>query len=162
MKVHTVILLAGGNDKNSGELLLKALQMLEKEVGKIVTKSAIYRTAAWGPIPQPDFMNLAILMRSKLPPKFLLRRILDIETRLGRVRTVKYGPRTIDIDILFYGSQIIKTDSLTIPHPEIANRRFVLMPCNEISPNFVHPLLKKPIRQLLLECKDELEVKLWA
>lgn len=161
MKAHKVILLAGGNESNTYELLIKGLQMIDKEVGNIQITSSLYRTAAWGPIPQPDFMNVAIMLHSILPPQILLKKILGIESRLGRKRTVKYGPRTIDIDMLFYGTEVIKSKKLTVPHPEIANRKFVLMPCCEIIPHFIHPILNLSIKQLLVICKDELEVTLW-
>jgi len=88
-----------------------------------------------------------------------LENILAIEQRLGRIRTDKYAPRTIDIDILFFNNEIIDQPGLVVPHPEIQNRRFVLIPLYELSPDFEHPVLKKKIKQLLSECKDELNVK---
>jgi 2-amino-4-hydroxy-6-hydroxymethyldihydropteridine diphosphokinase len=88
-----------------------------------------------------------------------MKTILSIEEKLGRKRSVKNAPRTIDIDILFYENLIIDAKDLTIPHPRISERRFVLEPLNEIAPEFVHPLLGKTIHELLLECTDELGVK---
>lgn len=161
MKSQKVILLAGGNHAQTFDLLNKAIDMINDEVGTIVTTSSYYKTAAWGPIPQPDFINIAIIIRSFLPPLVLLNKVLSIEARLGRKRLVKYGPRTIDIDVLFYGNTVIKSESLIIPHPEIANRRFVLLPCCELIPNFIHPMLHSSIKQLLVKCQDKLEVKLW-
>ena len=161
MKGERIILLAGGNHPSTLELLCTAINMLGKEVGKIICTSSLYKTAAWGPIPQPDFINIAIVLKSNFPAQLLLKKILSIEAKLGRKRTIKYGPRTIDFDVLFYGNQIINSKTLTVPHPEITNRRFVLMPCCELIPNFVHPKLKMPLYQLLLICPDELEVSLW-
>ncbi len=88
-------------------------------------------------------------------------KLLDIEKRFGRKRTVKYGPRTLDIDILFYGNRIIQTDIITVPHPELQNRRFALKPCADIAPQKIHPLFNKSIRTLLDECPDKLEVAVW-
>lgn len=161
MKSYKVVLLIGGNEPNSLDLLIDALQIIDTEVGKIITTSSLYQTAAWGPIPQSDFLNAAVLLRTTFPPQLLLFKLLNIETRLGRKRTVKYGPRTLDIDVLFYGNEIINSKTLKIPHPEIANRRFVLMPCCEMIPQFKHPVLNQSMLQLLEKCKDQLEVKLW-
>jgi 2-amino-4-hydroxy-6-hydroxymethyldihydropteridine diphosphokinase len=85
--------------------------------------------------------------------------VLEIENKMGRVRTVKNAPRTIDIDILFFNKEIITTKDLVVPHPEIQNRRFVLVPLNELSPNFIHPVLQQNIHQLLTGCSDMLEVR---
>ncbi len=135
--------------------------MIQNETGHVLKSSGYYSTAAWGPVQQPDFINIALMVRSELPPVMLLRKLLSIENRLGRKRTIKYGPRTIDIDILFYGNRIVHHQDLTVPHPEIPNRKFVLVPCNEIIPSFVHPVLQITISQLLLNCNDHLEVKKW-
>lgn len=161
MKSYKVVLLIGGNEPNSLDLIFDALQIIDNEVGRIVTTSSLYQTAAWGPIPQPDFLNAAVLLSTTFPPQLLLVKLLNIEARLGRKRIVKYGPRTLDIDVLFYGNEIIRSKTLKIPHPEIANRRFVLMPCCEIIPRFKHPIMKQSMLQLLDKCKDQLEVKIW-
>lgn len=122
----------------------------------------MYKTAAWGPVSQPDYLNMAIIVHSKWPPLCLLHKILSIETRLGRKRTVKYGPRTIDIDLLFYGYKILNHKDLKIPHPQIQNRRFVLLPCSEIIPGFIHPGLHMNIDKLLELCKDNLMAVKWT
>ena len=151
----------GGNHEKSYQMIENALLLIQRELGHIVKISSIYKTAAWGPIVQPDFLNIAIMLHSQLPPLVLLKKMLGIETRLGRKRTVKYGPRTIDIDLLFYGNEIINNKILTVPHAQIENRRFVLLPCNEIIPGFRHPVSGRNIHTLLLACKDSLEVKKW-
>lgn len=161
MREKSAILLLGGNQGKVSVVLASALALIEKEVGRITAISNTYSTKAWGPVAQADFLNLAVRVKTILPPKMMLHRLLDIEKKFGRKREVKYGPRTLDIDILFYSSLIIKGSGLTIPHPEIQNRRFALQPCTDFMPNFVHPQLKKSIRVLLQECQDELEVKLW-
>jgi 2-amino-4-hydroxy-6-hydroxymethyldihydropteridine diphosphokinase len=103
-------------------------------------------------------LNQVLKVKTSLTPQELIDEILKIEKSLGRERQEKYGPRLIDIDILFFDNEVIKSKSLTIPHPQLHNRRFVLVPLNEIAPRFIHPVLKKSIAQLLLECPDKLDV----
>ncbi len=134
---------------------------LTKQGGPIYARSRIYTTKAWGPVPQPDYLNMAIAIRTVLPPFYLLSVLLDLEKRFGRKRDVKYGPRTLDIDILFYGNEIIRRPGLHVPHPEIQNRRFALVPACEIAGNLKHPVFGKTLAMLLAECSDTLEVKLW-
>jgi len=122
-------------------------------------KSAIYQTAAWGNTDQPDFLNQVIIVQTKLTAWQTMQSILQIEKEMGRLRTVKNAPRIIDIDILFFNKEIIHTVELTVPHPQLQNRRFVLVPLNELSPNFKHPALKKNIHQLFIHCTDKLNVK---
>ncbi len=122
-------------------------------------RSAIYQTAAWGNTEQPDFLNQVIIVQTKLTAVQTMQTILQIEKEMGRMRTVKNAPRIIDIDILFFNKEIINTAELTVPHPQLQNRRFVLVPLNELSPNFKHPVLKKNIHQLFIHCHDKLNVK---
>ncbi|MEO7536374.1 MAG: 2-amino-4-hydroxy-6-hydroxymethyldihydropteridine diphosphokinase, partial [Ferruginibacter sp.] len=121
--------------------------------------SGIYRTAAWGNTDQPDFLNQVIIADTKLNASETLQQILSIEKLMGRIRTTRNAPRTIDIDILFFNKEIISEKNLTVPHPEIPNRRFVLVPLNELSPDLRHPVLNKSIHVLLAECADPLNVK---
>lgn len=158
MKVQNVILLLGGNQGNVMQVLSSAIALIEKEAGPLTAMSAVYKTGAWGPVPQPDFLNLAIQIRTQLTPGLLMQRLLNIEKRFGRKRDVKYGPRTLDIDILFFGDAVIQTELLTIPHPELQNRRFALKPCADIAPDKRHPVLNKTIRELLQICTDSLDV----
>jgi 2-amino-4-hydroxy-6-hydroxymethyldihydropteridine diphosphokinase len=151
----------GGNQGRVNEILENAVQKIAFSLGKIVNRSAIYSTKAWGPIQQPDFLNIAIVIETIYPPQYLLKKLLEIEQQFGRRRDIKYGPRTLDIDILFYGQHQITSAALQVPHPEIQNRRFALVPLNEILPHWQHPVLKRNIRQLLQSCPDTLDVKLW-
>ena len=125
----------------------------------ITKKSSLYSTGAWGNTDQPSFYNQIIEVDTALRPEVLLERLLSVEHELGRIREERWGPRIIDIDILFYHDKIIQSENLTIPHPGIASRRFVLAPLAEINPGFRHPVLQKSIEQLLAECTDLLFVE---
>lgn len=138
--------------------LAAATKQIHKRIGKIIRSSAYYETAAWGNTDQPDFLNQVLIAETKKAASAVMQEILKIEEELGRIRTVKNAPRLIDIDILFYDKEIHTEDALSIPHPQIPNRRFVLVPLNELMPNFKHPVLLKSIHELLLKCKDKLEV----
>ena len=151
----------GGNQGRVNETLENAVQQIAFTLGKIINRSSVYSTKAWGPITQPDFLNIAIVIETIYPPHYVLKKLLGIEQKFGRRRDVKYGPRTLDIDILFYGQVQINSAALQVPHPEIQNRRFALVPLNEILPHWQHPVLNKSILQLLQTCPDTLEVKLW-
>lgn len=157
--MNDVYLLTGGNIGKRLLYLQHACEQVEKHAGAILKKSAIYETAAWGFTAQNPFLNQVLLISTSLPPTELLKTLLRIEEEAGRKRVEKMGPRTIDIDMLFYNNQIITSASLTVPHPQIANRRFVLIPLNEIAPDFVHPVLQKTSSNLLDICPDKLEVK---
>ncbi|MEY4875951.1 MAG: 2-amino-4-hydroxy-6-hydroxymethyldihydropteridine diphosphokinase, partial [Bacteroidota bacterium] len=119
-------------------------------------KSSIYRTKAWGNENQNDFLNQCLIIETELSAESCLQKILLIEQNLGRKREEKWGPRTIDIDILFFNSEIVDKPNLQIPHPYLHLRRFTLAPLHELIPDFIHPILKKNISELLLHCKDEL------
>ena len=157
--MNTAYLLLGSNQGNREQHMLNAKAQLEKNGCFMTTISSLYETAAWGIETQPDFLNQVIAIKTRLEPEELLQLILHIEKLYGRERTVKWGPRTLDIDILFYNSTVMQTPQLTIPHPGIATRRFTLLPLCEIAPNMVHPVLHKTIQQLLDECPDTLPVK---
>jgi 2-amino-4-hydroxy-6-hydroxymethyldihydropteridine diphosphokinase len=156
--MNEVYLLTGGNIGNRLDYLSKAKEEIKKKCGIILQESSIYETAAWGNSDQESFLNQVLKIETVLLPEQLLKRIFEIEESLGRKREFKYGPRTIDIDILFFNAQIIDQPGLKIPHPQIPNRRFVLVPLNEIAPNHIHPVLKKSVYNLLMECHDHLAV----
>ncbi len=124
----------------------------------LVNQSGKYTTAAWGNTDQPDFLNMVIEIRSGLLPAALMESLLHLEEKMGRIRNDHWGPRSIDMDILFYDKEIIHLSHLHVPHPEMHNRNFVLVPLNEIAPEFIHPVFKKNIAQLLEECPDKLTV----
>jgi 2-amino-4-hydroxy-6-hydroxymethyldihydropteridine diphosphokinase len=155
--MNKAYLLIGGNMGNREQNLGRAIDLLES-AGKVKLLSGLYETAAWGKTDQPSFLNQAILLETALTARELLQAVLAIEEKMGRKREEKYGPRIIDIDILFYDSAIISEPGLIIPHPEIQNRRFALEPMQEIAPRLKHPLLKKTIAELLKACPDKLEV----
>jgi len=157
--MNTAYLLIGGNLGNRKVNLENSRSLIEQQCGHIVHNSSIYETAAWGNTNQPSFLNQVLQVETLLSARQLIRKILKIEKTMGRVRQEKLGPRLIDIDILFFNHEIIKLEFLTIPHPEIQNRRFVLQPLAELVPQWIHPVLKKSIAELLQDCTDMLEVK---
>ena len=152
-------LLLGSNMGNSKASLSKAVALIENQIGTVIRQSGLYSTAAWGNTKQPDFLNQVIIVETKLSALQTMQTILNIEKKMGRIRTVKNAPRVIDIDILFFNKEIIEQKDLIIPHPQIQNRRFVLVPLNQLSPNLKHPVLKKTVHQLLINCIDVLNVK---
>ncbi len=157
--MFTTYLSIGGNLGDRLSNLKKCVELIAENIGVIKAKSAVYETKAWGNENQPDFFNMAISVETVLDPYELLEQIHNIELKLGRSRLQHWGERTIDIDILFYDKIVVKTDKLTIPHPFIQERMFVLEPLNEIFPNFIHPILKKSVKELYKECKDKLSVR---
>ncbi len=158
MKSQKIILLLGGNEGNIDQTIKRAILLIEKNIGTIISTSNNYQTEAWGPIKQAPFLNIAIGIKTIFTPEIVLKKILEIEKQLGRKRLEKYGPRTIDIDILFYGKLILSTPNLIVPHPQLPFRKFALLPCVDICPNLIHPKLQKNIVELLNECKDTLTV----
>lgn len=157
--MNNVFLQTGGNLGNRLQNLEIANQKIEKSIGKITQYSSVYETEAWGVTDQPSFLNQVLHVQTVLSPNELMEKIHTIEKEMGRIRTIKMGPRSIDIDILFFNNAIVQQPLITIPHPFIEQRRFVLVPLNEISPKFMHPVLEKPISTLLAECMDLSEVK---
>jgi 2-amino-4-hydroxy-6-hydroxymethyldihydropteridine diphosphokinase len=156
--MHTAYLLTGSNLGNRVAYLRQAIQLIQQNCGRGTRISSVYQTAAWGKTDQPDFYNQVIELQTTLPPETLMQSLLDIEAALGRKRAEKMGPRTIDIDILLIGDEVINTAMLTVPHPFLPERRFALMPLAEIAPGAMHPVLHKTALQLLKECPDTLDV----
>jgi 2-amino-4-hydroxy-6-hydroxymethyldihydropteridine pyrophosphokinase len=154
--MNTAYLLIGGNMGERERYLERARNLIAERCGELKSISSIYETAAWGKTDQPMFLNQAIEILTPLEPMKLLQQVLEIEKQLGRARREKYGPRNIDIDIIFYNKEIHNDSLLIIPHPALQYRRFALEPLNEIAPNFVHPVLKKTIAELLEKCPDNL------
>ena len=153
-------LLLGSNMGKSKALLANAADRIQQLIGPIQVQSSIYKSDAWGIEDQDPFLNQVLLVETPLSASNLLQSLLKIEQQMGRIRSVKWGARIIDIDILFYDNEQIQDDNLTIPHPALAERRFTLIPLNEIAPDFLHPVLNKSIASLLLTCKDPLTVNL--
>ena len=140
------------------ENLWRAKAAIERECGTINNASALYETEAWGLKEQDPFLNQALELQTEFGAKELLEALLHIEQTLGRVRDVRYGPRLIDIDILFFNQEIMHLPGLTVPHPQLHLRRFALEALNEIAPHYIHPQFHKSVEQLLTECPDTLQV----
>jgi 2-amino-4-hydroxy-6-hydroxymethyldihydropteridine diphosphokinase len=151
-------ILIGGNMGDRPAYLSAAATLIDERAGRILRASALYETAAWGMEQQPDFLNQVLLIGTALNPLDLLHKLLDAERDMGRFRTEKYGPRIIDMDILFYDRWIVSIPGLQVPHPRIQERRFVLAPLCELSPEFRHPSFNLSVRQLLDRCTDPLPV----
>jgi 2-amino-4-hydroxy-6-hydroxymethyldihydropteridine diphosphokinase len=139
--------------------MYEAIQYIQKDIAPVVNTSSVYKTQSWGKTDLPDYLNQVIMLQTTMPAQTILQKILAIEITLGRRREEKWGSRTVDIDVLFYGDNIINEPGLQVPHPELHKRRFTLEPLNEISPDFKHPVFKKTISELLNTLKDELIVK---
>ena len=152
-------LLLGSNIGSRPANLKSAREAIGLNTGAQLNDSSIYETAPWGKTDQPNFYNQAIEIETNLGPDRLLTELLEIEKNMGRMRRDVWGERIIDIDILFYGDEIIDTSRLRIPHPQLQYRRFALTPLNEIAPSLIHPALKRNIQQLLMDCTDPLSVK---
>lgn len=154
-------LLIGGNLGNRLAFLEDAQARMKQRGIEVINTSSIYETAAWGKTDQPSFLNQVLVAETTLTAENLLQDLLLIEKELGRSRDEKNGPRTIDIDILYFDREIIKQPGLTIPHERIPLRRFVLVPLAELNPIFVDPGTEKTISQMLTECQDHLDVALY-
>jgi 2-amino-4-hydroxy-6-hydroxymethyldihydropteridine diphosphokinase len=134
---------------------LKAITLLEAEGVKVLKRSSLRETEPWGVKEQPRFMNMAVEAETDMTPRELLSLLKKIEDQMGRTRTVRWGPRTIDLDILFYGDMIIREPDLEIPHPLMHARDFVLEPLQEIAAQQVHPLLHRTVAELRAELGRE-------
>jgi len=152
-------LLLGTNLGDRNKNLLSAMQYIAGDEIEVEQTSSIYETAAWGKTDQQNFLNQVIEISTNLSSTALLEKILTIEKQIGRIRKEMWGERIIDIDILYYANEVIRSQRLVIPHPYLHERRFTLEPLREIAPNFVHPVFNKTTSSLLNECKDFLEVK---
>lgn len=158
--MNTAYVLLGSNEGDRLQHLTNALNYMKQDIGSIVKASAVYTTLAWGNTEQPDFLNQVVCIETSLSAQQLLEALLLVEKKLGRIRSgTKWMQRIIDLDVLFYNDAIIDSAELQIPHPHLQDRKFVLVPLQEIAPAFIHPLLKKNIITLTAECKDQLEVK---
>ncbi|MBL0882910.1 MAG: 2-amino-4-hydroxy-6-hydroxymethyldihydropteridine diphosphokinase [Chitinophagaceae bacterium] len=157
--MNTAYLLTGGNMGNRLNNLRQAADFIQQKCGKIVAHSSIYETEAWGKTDQPAFLNQALQVETDLSPDALMQILLDIESLMGRVRTIKMGPRIIDLDILLINDLIQTSTLVTIPHPALTLRKFALLPLAEIAPQLMHPVEKKSVLELLQICPDILNVQ---
>jgi 2-amino-4-hydroxy-6-hydroxymethyldihydropteridine diphosphokinase len=152
--MSNVYLGLGTNLGDRKQNISKAIEAISLKMS-ISKQSSLYETTAWGYTNQPDFLNQVIQVETNMSPLRLLNFLKKTEVKLGRVENFRYGPRLIDIDILFYDDLIKTTSRLQIPHPRIPERAFVLVPLNEIAPGYVHPVLKKTIAELLTKLPNK-------
>ncbi|MCL6220656.1 2-amino-4-hydroxy-6-hydroxymethyldihydropteridine diphosphokinase [Zunongwangia pacifica] len=160
MKSPKIVHIAlGSNEGERFEILQNAVNKIFEEIGEIIQISSVYETPAWG-FSGNNFLNACISVSTRFTAEEVLRKLLAIEAYFGRKRSdaKNYQNRTLDLDVLLFEDEVRETETLTLPHPQIQNRRFVLQPLNDIASNEVHPVLKKKIQQLLLEVKDDAEL----
>lgn len=156
MDLHTLVVLLGGNRGNVLETFDGVCNALASRIGSVAAKSSVFESEAWGFTDSQLFLNQAVILHTSLVSLECLRICLDIECEFGRVRSSSngYESRVIDIDILYYDSSIVNTENLTIPHPQIQQRKFALLPLVELLPDFIHPILRKTNSELLAACSD--------
>lgn len=159
--MHQVFLGIGGNIGNKHDNFDKVYTFIKNELGKIIKRSSVYETPPWGFQSDENFWNQVLIIETELSPEELLQKIAEIENHFGRERgNSGYTSRKMDIDILYFDELVTETEKLTIPHPQIANRLFVLVPLAEITPEFVHPLLRLNSLQMLENCSDSSVIKM--
>lgn len=156
---ETIYLALGSNLGDRAANLRQAIHALSPEVA-VCQESSVYLTPPWGYQDQPSFLNQVIAAHTDLEPLPLLQTLKVIETEMGRHKTFRYGPRLIDLDILFYGQRVIDIEGLQIPHPRLAERAFVLIPLHEIAPDLIHPVLQLSISDLLAQVDAEGVIRL--
>lgn len=146
--MHTVFIALGSNLGDRKENLRTAIDLLQPEI-RPLDCSPIYETPPWGYLDQPNFLNQVIKAETEFTPPVLLAYLKEIESRIGRQKSFRYGPRLIDLDLLFYNGEVIDSPPLTVPHPHLVERAFVLMPLADLAPEFVHPILQVTVADLL-------------
>jgi 2-amino-4-hydroxy-6-hydroxymethyldihydropteridine diphosphokinase len=156
--MNGIYIIIGGNLGDRLALIEDCKHKIEKEIGIISRSSSIYESASWGETDNPNYLNQVLYIESNFSAKEVLEKALEIEKELGRTRDKKWESRLIDIDILFFNEEIIDEKNLKIPHPHLQNRKFVLVPLNEIASEFIHPVFKKSVSYLLSICQDKLKV----
>jgi 2-amino-4-hydroxy-6-hydroxymethyldihydropteridine diphosphokinase len=161
MSDHVAYILVGSNLGDRFGCLQKAAEYIVRDGNILLAASSVYETEPWGSVEQPAFLNQALKIRTVHTPQKLMHNLLSllsIESEMGRIRNGRMDARIIDIDILFYDDIILNAESVTIPHPRIHERKFVLQPLYEIAPKLIHPSLHQSIETLLEVCKDPLDV----
>jgi 2-amino-4-hydroxy-6-hydroxymethyldihydropteridine diphosphokinase len=151
-------LLLGTNQANRKNNLEKALEKIREKIGKIIVSSSVYETEAWGLEDQPDFLNQACIVSTTLTPVQILKTLKEIEKSMGRTETIKWGPRLIDIDIIYVDDLVMQTPELVVPHPGLYNRNFVLLPLIEIAGDFTDPVKKISLDEIYDSSTDTKEV----
>ncbi len=162
MRRKGIFLGLGSNLGNRLDFLRRSAQELDRAGVRVTCSSSVYQTEPLLVRDQPEFLNQVCEVNTTLPPRDLLRVCLDIERILGRQRTVPKGPREIDIDILFYSEHVVDNPELSIPHPGLYARKFVLVPLAEIAPEFVDPRTGRSVQQLLQACGDTSDVRVYS
>jgi 2-amino-4-hydroxy-6-hydroxymethyldihydropteridine diphosphokinase len=157
----TTYILLGTNLGDRLNNLRRARILISLNIGWISSSSKLYETAPWGELDQSSFLNQALCVKSLLYPSVMLQKIFEIEKALGKNKVTKWGPRTIDIDILLYDNKVFKSENLEIPHPRMLSRNFVLIPLSEIAGSVVHPEAKKTIKELEGMCIDNGSVSIF-
>ena len=159
--MNKAVLLLGGNMGNRFHNLETACKMLQSEAGSIVKASSFVESEPWGFDDSRYFLNQVVVLETRFSPEDLLLKLHEIENELGRKRTGKqYSSRTMDIDILYFNTDVVDSEALTIPHKHLHNRLFTMLPLAEIEPDYVHPVFGKTNRELLAACEDKSKVKL--
>jgi 2-amino-4-hydroxy-6-hydroxymethyldihydropteridine diphosphokinase len=158
-----VFLSTGSNLGDRMISLVRAAKLIDKLIGKVIEYSPVVESEPWGFESDTNFYNQVLVVETELAPREMLIKLLEIEKMLGRVReSASYSSRSIDIDILFYGNLQIDGDNLCIPHPRLHLRKFVLQPLAIIAPDFIHPVLKNSVTELLYQVDDQSELKIIA
>jgi 2-amino-4-hydroxy-6-hydroxymethyldihydropteridine diphosphokinase len=159
--MNVAYLLIGGNLGDRSGYLKEAITNISSQCGIIKQLSAVYESESWGNLNQSNYLNQALELHTELDQHALLKCTMSIEDSLGRTREGLYSPRTIDIDILYFNDLIIQDNMLTIPHPRISERKFVLIPMNEIAEMHYDPVIKLTVNEMIKICKDNLSVHLY-
>ncbi|MCH9823375.1 2-amino-4-hydroxy-6-hydroxymethyldihydropteridine diphosphokinase [Salibacteraceae bacterium] len=159
-KKQTVYIAYGSNMGNWEEVKEKVFLLIENSVGSIIQKSKTYQTPAWGKTDQPDFKNGIIKINTELSPQSCLLALQNIENQLGRIRTEKWGPRIIDLDIIDFDGLVFSTHELILPHPYAHKRQFVLEPLADIAPNLMLPNCSKSVSKILNSLEDKVVLKI--
>ena len=157
--MKTAFLSVGSNMGDRARNIVQALEALASQGSRVVKQSSLYETEPVELREQDWFLNCVVEIETNLRPRELMQVLLRIERSMGRERTVPKGPRVMDLDILLFGSESVHESHLEIPHPRMADRRFVLVPLTEIAPETVHPVMRKTIQQLLEDTPDHSEVR---
>ena len=160
--MNTIFLQLGSNMGEREAYLQNAIALIAEEIGAIQKKSKVYESVPWGVENQNNYLNQVIQIKSVCSAEEVLEKVLEIEDKIGRIRNEKWGERIIDIDILFFNDLIVEKEGICIPHIHLQSRKFVLIPLNEIAPNFIHPKYNKTISKLLIHCKDIESVEEYA
>ena len=159
MSQHQLILSLGGNLGKKSQIFSDTYRLIEKNIGIITRLSSIYQTPPWGFKSKRDFWNQITIVSTGLDPNQILNQIGEIESHFGRARRQgKYLSRKMDIYILFYDNLVYESENLTIPHPQIENRKFVLVPLSELNPGYIHPKSGISIAKMLELCNDMSEI----